>query len=97
MLADPYALLAAAHAALDKAVNKCYRDTPFPCACARVAYLFQLYEQLAASLGLTAKPKRHGNAIRPKPLPQGKATPQSEADAAHHYSVQEESPPYRLD
>ncbi len=98
-LYDPLAMppiLATAHAALDKAVDKCYRDTPFPSDRARVEYLFALYEQLTAPLGLTAKPKRGGKAVRAKPLPQGKGTPQSEADAAHHYSVHEEAPPYRV-
>ena len=98
-LYDPLAMppaLAAAHAALDKAVDKCYRDAPFPTDRARVEYLFALYEQLTAPLALTAKPKRSGKAVRPKPLPQGKGTPQSEADAAHHYSVHEEAPPYRV-
>lgn len=51
----------------------------FPSARARVEYLFQLYEQLAAPLLPAAKPKRACK------LPQGKGTPQSEADAAHFY------------
>ena len=97
-LYDPLSMppiLTAAHTALDKAVDKCYRPAPFPSDRARVEFLFARYEQLTAPLALTAPPKRAGKADHSKPLPQGKATPQSEADAAHHYSVQEESPPYR--
>ena len=60
-LYDPLAMppaLAAAHAALDRAVDKCYRPADFPSDRARVEYLFQLYEQLTAPLAPTAKPKR---------------------------------------
>jgi hypothetical protein len=66
-LYDPLAMpaaLAAAHAALDKAVDRCYRDTPFPSDRARVEYLFALYEKLTAPLAAAAKPKR---APRKKP------------------------------
>ncbi len=49
---------ATAHAALDKAVDKCYRDTPFPSDRARVEYLFQLYEQLTAPLAPTGKARK---------------------------------------
>ena len=48
-LYDPLAMppaLAAAHAALDRAVDKCYRPAEFPSDRDRVEYLFQLYEQL---------------------------------------------------
>ena len=98
-LYDPLAMpvaLVDAHAALNRAVDRCYRKEKFPNDRARIEYLFALYEQLTAPLALTAKPKRSGKAVRPKPLPQGKGTPQSEADAAHHYSVHEEAPPYRV-
>ena len=71
--------------------------SPFVDRFPRVEFLFARYEQLTAPLDLTAKPKRAGKAVQAKPLPQGKGTPQSEADAAHYYSVEEESPPYRLD
>ena len=62
-LYDPLAMppaLAAAHAALDRAVDKCYRPADFPSDRARVEYLFQLYEQLTAPLAPAAptKPKR---------------------------------------
>lgn len=56
-LAMPPAL-AAAHSALDRAVDKCYRPADFPSDRGRVEYLFQLYEQLTAPLAPTAKPKR---------------------------------------
>ena len=77
-LYDPLAMppaLAAAHTALDKAVDKCYRDAPFPSDRARVEYLFQLYEQLTAPLALAAKPKRAKKAATPKPIPPGQSTP----------------------
>ena len=62
-LYDPLAMppaLATAHAALDKAVDKCYRPAEFPSDRARVEYLFQLYEHLTAPLApnAKAKPKR---------------------------------------
>ena len=50
--------LAAAHAALDRAVDKCYRPADFPSDRARVEYLFQLYEHLTAPLIVPAKRKR---------------------------------------
>lgn len=101
-LYDPLAMpaaLAAAHTALDKAVDKCYRDTPFPSDRARVEYLFALYEKLTAPLAAAAnaKPKRAKKPAAPKPTPTGQSTPQSEADAAHYYFVKEEPPPYRTD
>ena len=67
-LYDPLAMppaLAAAHAALDRAVDKCYRDTPFASDRSRVEYLFQLYEQLTAPLAPSAKPKRPSRPRRP--------------------------------
>ena len=67
-LYDPLAMppaLAAAHTALDKAVDKCYRAAPFPSDRARVEYLFQLYEQLTAPLAPTSKPKRPSRPRRP--------------------------------
>ncbi len=50
--------LAAAHAALDRAVDKCYRPAPFPSDRARVEYLFALYETLTAPLAPTPKSPR---------------------------------------
>ena len=50
-LYDPVAMppsLRKAHAELDCAVDRCYRQEPFPSARARVEYLFQLYEQFTA-------------------------------------------------
>jgi hypothetical protein len=69
-LADLYdliampAVLAKAHAELDRAVDRCYRKDPFPSDRARVEFLFQLYEQLTAPLLPAAKTKR---ARRPSP------------------------------
>ena len=60
-LYDPLAMppaLATAHAALDKAVDKCYRSDPFPSDRARVEHLFALYEKITAPLAPTAKPRR---------------------------------------
>ena len=48
--------LAAADAALDRAVDKYYRKEAFPSD--RVEYLFQLYENLTTPLAPNAKPKR---------------------------------------
>jgi hypothetical protein len=65
-LYDPLAMppaLATAHAALDKAVDKCYRSDPFPSDRARVEHLFALYEKLTAPLAPTPKSSR-----RRKPL-----------------------------
>lgn len=59
-LYDPLTMppaLAAAHAALDKAVDRCYRPAEFPSDRARVEHLFELYERLTAPLAI-AKPKR---------------------------------------
>ena len=62
-LYDPLTMppsLAAAHAALDKAVEKCYRSDPFPSDRARVEYLFALYEHLTAPLAPTPRTRRRG-------------------------------------
>ncbi len=48
--------LSQAHRALDKAVDRCYRRSPFDSERARVEYLFDLYQQLTAPL--TTKPTR---------------------------------------
>ncbi len=50
--------LSAAHAALDRAVDKCYRSEPFSSDRARVEHLFALYEKLTAPLVVTKKTRR---------------------------------------
>jgi len=50
------AKLVKAHAALDKAVDRCYRSQPFPTERHRIEYLFELYQQLTAPL--IRKPKK---------------------------------------
>jgi hypothetical protein len=60
-LYDPLAMppaLAQAHAALDRAVDLCYRPEKFDTDRQRVEYLFALYEKLTAPLLPAAKPKR---------------------------------------
>ena len=60
-LYDPLAMppaLTKAHAALDKAVDRCYRREPFPSDRARVEHLFALYEKLTAPLAPAAKSRR---------------------------------------
>ena len=60
-LYDPLAMppaLAAAHTALDKAVDRCYRSEAFPSDRARVEHLFALYEKLTAPLAPTATTRR---------------------------------------
>jgi hypothetical protein len=47
-----------AHQALDRAVDRCYRATPFNSERERVEYLFALYEKLTAPLAITAPPKK---------------------------------------
>ena len=57
-LYDPLAMppaLAAAHTALDRAVDRCYRRDPFPTDRARVEHLFALYEKLTAPLAPAAR------------------------------------------
>ena len=49
-LYDPLAMpakLVKAHAALDRAVDRCYRTQPFASDRQRVEFLFALYEQLS--------------------------------------------------
>jgi len=58
-LYDPVAMppdLVKAHAALDRAVDLCYRSQPFTSERHRVEYLFALYEKLTAPLTAVAKP-----------------------------------------
>jgi hypothetical protein len=61
-LYDPLSMppeLVRAHAALDRAVEKCYRPEPFHSDRERVEHLFRLYEQLTAPL-LPAAPRPRG-------------------------------------
>ena len=60
-LYDPLAMppnLVKAHAALDRAVDRCYRSQPFDNERQRVEFLFALYEKLTAPLIPAAKKKR---------------------------------------
>ncbi|MBL7785021.1 MAG: class I SAM-dependent DNA methyltransferase [Chitinophagales bacterium] len=60
-LYDPLTMPAAllkAHEALDKAVDKCYRDAPFATEAKRIEFLFDLYEQYTAGLFAAPKKKR---------------------------------------
>ena len=53
LLYDPLTMppaLAQAHAALDRAVDLCYRPAGFPTELSRLEYLFGLYRQLAEPL-----------------------------------------------
>jgi len=62
-LYDPLTMppdLAKAHAALDAAVDRCYRPAPFPNDRARVEHLFALYEKITAPLASAPKKKRAG-------------------------------------
>lgn len=60
-LYDPASMppdVAKAHAALDKAVDRCYRAEPFTSERERVEHLFALYEKLTAPLAPTAAAKK---------------------------------------
>lgn len=50
--------LVKAHAALDRAVEKCYRPEPFKDDRERVEFLFQLYERITAPLAPAEQPKK---------------------------------------
>lgn len=50
--------LAKAHAALDRAVERCYRKDPFATDRQRVEFLFSRYEQLTAPLAVAVKKPR---------------------------------------
>lgn len=55
-LYDPLTMpadLAKAHAALDRAIDRCYRKQPFPDERRRFEHLFTMYEQLTAPLTVT--------------------------------------------
>jgi hypothetical protein len=63
-LYDPLTMppaLVKAHAALDRAVDRCYRSHPFPGERQRVEYLFQLYQQLVTPLLAEEKGKGKPN------------------------------------
>jgi hypothetical protein len=64
-LYDPLAMppkLVKAHAALDRAVDRCYRSQPFTSERQRVEFLFALYEKLTSPLlPAAAKKNGHGN------------------------------------
>ncbi|MBU3664760.1 MAG: class I SAM-dependent DNA methyltransferase [Chthoniobacterales bacterium] len=69
-LYDPVTMppdLAKAHAALDKAVDRCYRPEPFMSERERVEYLFALYEKLTTPLApaTPAKKRRTKKAAAP--------------------------------
>ena len=56
--------LARAHAALDRAVDRCYRPQPFATELARLEFLFGLYQQLSAPvLGAAPKVKAKSRAV----------------------------------
>jgi hypothetical protein len=60
-LYDPLAMprqLREAHAKLDRAVDKCYRSTPFSSDRQRVEFLFGLYERLVNPVLPEAAPRR---------------------------------------
>jgi hypothetical protein len=62
-LYDPVAMpakLVKAHAALDRAVDRCYRSQPFTNERQRVEYLFSLYEKLTAPLIASGKKRKRG-------------------------------------
>ena len=64
--------LARAHAALDRAVDRCYRPQPFGTELARLEYLFGLYQELSAPLlGKVKKKGRPGARLTP-PAPLSK-------------------------
>ena len=52
------AVLAKSHAALDRAVDRCYRQSPFTSERQRVEFLFAMYEKLTAPLIQTPKKRQ---------------------------------------
>lgn len=77
-LADLYdpltmpATLAKAHVELDRAVDRCYRDTPFKSDRERVEHLFDLYEKLTSpllpSIGKKKTAKRKAESVTPESI-----------------------------
>jgi hypothetical protein len=66
-LYDPLAMppkLVKAHAALDRAVDRCYRSQPFTSDRQRVEFLFALYEKLTAPLLPARRKKTRGGQLR---------------------------------
>jgi hypothetical protein len=60
-LYDPLTMpadLVAAHAALDRAVDRCYQKQPFTSDTQRLELLFSLYERLTTPLLPTTPPRR---------------------------------------
>ncbi|MBN1395832.1 MAG: class I SAM-dependent DNA methyltransferase [Pirellulales bacterium] len=65
-LYDPLAMppkLSKAHAALDRAVDRCYRRQPFTSERQRVEFLFSLYDKLTSPLIHPARNKRRGRRV----------------------------------
>lgn len=63
-LYDPLTMppaLVKAHDALDRAVDKCYRDAPFTTEAKRIEFLFDLYEQYTAGLFVVPKKGKRGS------------------------------------
>lgn len=50
--------LAEAHAALDRAVDRCYRSQPFPDDRRRVEFLFAMWERMTVLFNSTQKKPR---------------------------------------
>lgn len=108
-LYDPLTMppaLVKAHADLDRAVDRCYRNEPFTSERQRVEFLFALYEKITAPLIAAAKPKRSRRRetvyplhppAPPPPQHPGPNPDQAAMDAAHFYSAKEDAPPYRTD
>ena len=64
-LYDPLTMppaLTRAHAALDRAVDLCYRSQPFPTDARRMEFLFGLYEELTAGI-FAAEVSRKGRKV----------------------------------
>ena len=57
--------LARAHAALDRAVDRCYRPQPFATELARLEFLFGLYQQLSAPLVTVAQASKARRNLAP--------------------------------
>jgi hypothetical protein len=76
-LYDPLAMpakLVKAHAALDRAVDRCYRTQRFISERQRVEYLFALYERLTTPLIAVAEKKKRRRSVGPGTDAEGRAT-----------------------